>query len=129
MQAVVIDTNVIISAALSAKSHPFQIMELVSAGFLQLYYSTDILAEYVDVLSRKKFNFSPEKQTAFTNKVKEIGVLTNAPSSDLPFTDESDRIFYDVARSCDALLITGNKRHYPSESFVVTPAEFVGMFG
>jgi len=41
--------------------------------------------------------------------------------------DESDRTFYDTAKTCGAVLVTGNMRHYPSESFIMTPAKFWGM--
>ena len=125
MQSVVLDTNVIISAALKSSGHPFQIMELVSAGVLRLYYSSEMLDEYTDVLSREKFNFTPEKQTVYIERIKEIGILSSVQQSNVPFVDESDRIFYDMARFYNALLITGNKRHYPDEPFILTPAEFL----
>lgn len=128
MQSVVIDTNVLISAALSGKGQPSQIIELLSAGVLQLYYSAEILAEYTEVLARIKFNFTPEKQKAFIAKIKETGTMVDAPKSDVPFVDESDRIFYDIAKSQGAILITGNKRHYPVEAFILAPAEFLALF-
>jgi putative PIN family toxin of toxin-antitoxin system len=129
MQSVVVDTNIIISAALTGAGHPFQIMELLSDGVLRLCYSMDILAEYTDVLSRKKFNFSQEKQIAFINKIKEVGTPVSVPSSSsVPFADESDRIFYDLARFCKAILITGNAKHFPKEPFVVSPAELCKLF-
>jgi len=40
-------------------------------------------------------------------------------------SDEDDRIFYDTAKSANAVLVTGNKKHYPDESFIMTPAEFL----
>jgi len=36
-----------------------------------------------------------------------------------------DRIFYDAAVEAMAYLITGNIRHFPKESFIVTPAQFL----
>jgi hypothetical protein len=39
--------------------------------------------------------------------------------------DESDRVFYDVAKTAGAYLITGNTKHFPQEPFILTPAEFV----
>ncbi|MDR0219961.1 MAG: putative toxin-antitoxin system toxin component, PIN family, partial [Lachnospiraceae bacterium] len=53
MIKVVIDTNVIISAALSPLGNPSKIVELVSRNeSLQLYYSAGIIGEYMAVLSR-----------------------------------------------------------------------------
>jgi len=39
--------------------------------------------------------------------------------------DEDDRKFYDVAKSAEAFLITGNIRHYPKEPFIVSPSGFL----
>lgn len=127
MRDVVIDTNVLVSSALIGRGHPFRIIELASAGALRLYYSDEILDEYIEVLSRQKFNFSPEKQATYIDRIKENGVCVKAPFSNIPFSDETDRVFYDVARACGALLITGNKRHYPDEDFILTPSEFIVM--
>jgi hypothetical protein len=47
--------------------------------------------------------------------------------SDIPLCDESDRKFYDAAKTCGAVLVTGNSKHYPVEveDFIKTPASFV----
>ena len=40
--------------------------------------------------------------------------------------DEDDAVFYEVAMSVeDAYLVTGNIRHFPKVSKVVTPAEMI----
>jgi predicted nucleic acid-binding protein len=59
--------------------------------------------------------------------VKHIVLDTNILVSSLLTIDgNSAHIkFYDVARFSDAFLITGNIRHYPKESTIVTPAEFL----
>jgi hypothetical protein len=41
---------------------------------------------------------------------------------------QTDRKFYDVAKATDAILITGNTKHYPNEPFVLTPAAFVQRY-
>jgi predicted nucleic acid-binding protein len=43
----------------------------------------------------------------------------------ISMTDEDDRIFYDTAKASNAFLITGNIRHFPQESFILTPANFL----
>ena len=59
MRKVVIDTNVIISAALSPKGNPAKIIALIAGSDdIQLYYSVDILAEYTEVLSRPYLKIS-----------------------------------------------------------------------
>jgi hypothetical protein len=34
-------------------------------------------------------------------------------------------MFYEAAKECGAILITGNIRHYPAEPFIKTAAEFL----
>jgi len=56
--------------------------------------------------------------------LKENGLLCNAPPSVFPMKDENDRAFYDAAKATGAFLVTGNKKHYPDEPFILTPREF-----
>ena len=125
MQKLVLDTNVIISAALSDKGNSSIIFKMISDGKLQLCYNAQILSEYTDVLSRAKFSFSPEKQKTFIDKIEEIGIVVNLASSDTLLPDESDRVFYDTAKACKGVLITGNTKHYPNEPFILTPMDFL----
>jgi len=128
VQTLVIDTNVIISAAISDKGNPAKVIKMVSDGKLQLCYNARILSEYADVLSRQKFRFSLEKQMALIKKIVEIGIIVDPAPSDMLLPDESDRIFYDTAKTSGAVLITGNIKHYPTESFIMTPADYLALF-
>ena len=38
--------------------------------------------------------------------------------------DETDRKFYEVAKYCNAILVTGNLAHYPSDSIIMSPSDF-----
>jgi hypothetical protein len=58
-------------------------------------------------LSRAEFGFDSEKQKIVLDKIKEFGCFTMPDASDVPFFDESDRIFYDTAKENIAILITG----------------------
>ena len=125
MRSVVVDTNVIVSAALTAMGKPAEIIRLISAGKICLYYSEGILAEYIEVLSRPKLKISPEIQTDIIMALQENGILVSTPTSSVPLADETDRIFYDTAKASGAILITGNSKHYPAEMFIMTPSEFL----
>ena len=127
MQKVVIDTNVIISAAISNAGNPAKIIKKVSDGELDLLYNIGILIEYADVLARSKFNFSEEKQAGLLKKIVEIGTVFNPVISNEPLIDEDDRIFYDTAKEAKATLITGNTKHYPTEDFIMTPSDFLAI--
>jgi len=45
----------------------------------------------------------------------------------LSFNDESDRVFYEVAKSAGAYLVTGNAKHFPDEPFIISPAKCVEL--
>ena len=129
MRKVVIDTNVLVSAIHSTKGKPAQVLKLV---FLddetQLFYNQKILDEYSRVLAYKKFDFAIELQKAAIDDIINYGDVLTPTASDIYMPDESDRIFYDTAKTSGAILVTGNKKHYPDEPFILTPAEFLEKY-
>ena len=126
---IVLDTNVIISAVISSEGNPAKIIKLVASNEnMQLYYSSNIFAEYKRVLSYERLNFSHEKQTRAINLIEKYGISIQPEISTMPLPDESDRIFYDTAKEVNAYLITGNLKHYPEEPHILTPARFIEIF-
>jgi len=123
---VVIDTNVIVSAVLSLKGNPAEIMKLFDIGKIQLIYTVDIIAEYKRVLGYKKLNIAERTQLDLIGYLQSRGTLIiEPPTSIIPLSDESDRKFYDTAKASESILITGNLKHYPRELFVMNPADFL----
>jgi putative PIN family toxin of toxin-antitoxin system len=59
---VVIDTNVVISAAIADRNPEKVILFIVSNPDFQWIVSPDILAEYREVLSRKRLKLSDEQK-------------------------------------------------------------------
>ena len=125
---IILDTNIIISSVKSTKGNPAKIVNLICDDEdIQFYYSNDIFAEYKKVLAYERLKISVEIQKEILKVVKEVGILIEPAISDIPLPDESDRIFYDAAKSVNAYLITGNLKHYPEESHIIPPARFVEM--
>jgi putative PIN family toxin of toxin-antitoxin system len=124
-QKVVLDTNILVSALLS-HGPPALILDWIAEGKLFPLYTEPILAEYVDVLNRPKFGFSPSQIDRLIQGIVRSGFSVDAgiPGS-ITLPDESDRKFYDAAKAGKAILITGNSRHYPQETFIVTPGAFM----
>ena len=123
----VIDTNVVVSALLSKniQSPTVVLLNLIVDGKIIPVYNEEILDEYRDVLIRKKFQFDAEKIEAALKAIR-AGVCVERTVSDWHFPDEDDAVFYEVAMSVeDAYLVTGNIRHFPKVSKVVTPAEMI----
>lgn len=129
----VIDTNVIVSALLSKNSHSSTTMvyEAILDGLLIPVYNDEILKEYLDVLSRKKFPFAKEDIQYIELLLTHVGIkLDRTKANEEIFPDQKDVVFYEVALSKeDSYLVTGNIKHFPQKPFVVTPAEMVAILG
>ena len=127
---VVLDTNVIVSAFLSAEGKPAMILRHVLQRDISIFINSSIVIEYEQVLSRPKFarRIDYPAIQRFFDVLYTIGIVVDAQPSIIELPDEADRKFYDVALAAGAILVTGNKRHYPSETFIVDPAEFMDTF-
>lgn len=122
----VIDTNVLVSAALSAGGTCDQILRAAVAGRLRLAWSAPILAEYREVLLRPKFALSPEVVASLLAVFSPEGQVT--PESAPPLPDSDDEVFLAAAlMTPDHVLVTGNTVHFPADRCapvdVLSPAE------
>ena len=43
------------------------------------------------------------------------------------FENEDDKMFYEVAKTTKAYLVTGNSKHFPKEPMIITPQEFLSV--
>lgn len=123
----VIDTNVIVSALLTKnqQSPTVALLDLIVDRTIIPVYNDEILDEYREVLSRTKFHFNAERIDKALEAIR-AGVCVGRTSIEWDFPDEDDAVFYEVAMSVDdAYLVTGNIRHFPRVSKVVTPAEML----
>jgi putative PIN family toxin of toxin-antitoxin system len=125
MARVVLDTNILVSALWSNNAPPAHIVSLVLAKQLTACYDYRTMNEYRQVLGRPKFGFSVDDVRDLLEFIKKNGIPVMAGIADIQFVDESDRKFYEVAKECGAILITGNSKHFPDEPFILTPAEFL----
>jgi putative PIN family toxin of toxin-antitoxin system len=125
MRKVVLDTNVLVSALWSQQGNPYTIVEMLFTGDIVLYYDTEMFEEYTEVLCRAKFGFSKNKVLDLLREITRNGILSVSTVSEAVFPDETDRKFYDMAKSNEAVLVTGNIKHYPDESFILSPLEFL----
>ena len=122
MIRIVLDTNIIISAAFSPLGNCARIINLLTGSEqVELFYAEPILAEYQLVLSRPQLDISPQIQAELMETIKAEGKELKPVPSSIPLIDESDCIFYDTAREARAILITGNKKHYPVEAVYYAP--------
>lgn len=127
----VLDTNVLVSALLGASrmSIPTRVLKAVTDNKIVPLYNNEIIDEYQEVLSRDKFPFSRELIDSVIKVFTTDGIfLDRTKASDEIFPDEKDIVFYEVSLSKEgSYLVTGNLKHFPQKSFVISPAEMVEL--
>ena len=126
---IVLDTNILVSALWSPGKNAAEILNAVFARKFTVCYDSRILIEYDRVLHYKKFPFSEQEIYSLLEPIIKTGLSVIAdPLPDIPFSDESDRKFYEVSKFCSAILITGNQKHYPTDPDIMTMPEFYGKY-
>ena len=125
----VIDTNVVVSSMLKSTSVPGQIVDLALKGEIVPLLNQEILDEYEEVLLRNEFGFKESDVKDLLDLLNEKAVFLDRTPTDELFNDPDDVVFYEIVltarKSSDAYLITGNTKHYPVKTFVVTPKEML----
>ncbi|MCL2196322.1 MAG: putative toxin-antitoxin system toxin component, PIN family [Treponema sp.] len=126
---VVIDTNVLVSALISANGTPAKILAALLNDKITILYDNRIIFEYLKILSRDIFKFDNEVINELIIYIHHKGEYINADYSKVKFEDEIDKKFYEVFKTGFAgFLITGNKKHFPKEKEIVSPKEFIEAF-
>jgi putative PIN family toxin of toxin-antitoxin system len=129
MTYVILDTNVLVSALWRSllEGKPALLLDLCMEKRYSAVYTRAILDEYAAVLTRPKFGFEQSDVRSLLDFF-EFNALNAEPLFDslsrTQCADPDDQKFYDAATCWDALLVTGNKKHYPEDKRVMTPAEF-----
>jgi len=127
----VIDTNILVSAALKPDSLQRTTFLLAITKPARLYVSAPILEEYADVLSRPELGIRKGLRQQLLELVKNHSHIV-APSRRLEVTsDPDDNIFVGCADAARAdYLITGNQKHFPpfwKGTKIITSREFVTL--
>jgi putative PIN family toxin of toxin-antitoxin system len=127
----VIDTNVLVSAALKPESLQRTTLILATTKPARLYVSHSILDEYADVLSRSELKIRKGLRLQLLQLIKNSGHLVT-PSRRLDVcSDPDDNIFLECADKAGAdYLITGNSRHFPQfwkKTKIITSREFITL--
>lgn len=126
----VIDTNVLVAALLTnnTSSATRKVLDMLASRSVTPLINDEVIAEYNDVLHRRKFPFKADDVDNLISFILQVGInISRTPyAENLP--DESDRVFYEITLTVeDSFLVTGNLKHYPRQPRVVTPAEFVEL--
>lgn len=89
---------------------------MVGEGVLEICADERILSEYDAVLRRPELRIEPENVDVVMELLRRVACLVVAVPSAAELPDADDLPFLEVAASADAILITGNRRHFPKKA-------------
>jgi putative PIN family toxin of toxin-antitoxin system len=136
MQKIIIDTNVLVSALIQ-RSYPFFIVyNCVFENLVEIFISSDLFEEYLEVLNRPKFRKYPE----FISKAELIIAQIETKASKFQpiqrldiIKDDADNRLLELAVASQAdFIITGNTNDFTMSHFqgtkIVSPREYWDFF-
>jgi uncharacterized protein len=127
----VLDTNIVVSAALKPDGLQRTVFLLAITRPARLYVSSPILAEYRDVLSRPELQIRKSLRQQLLQLIKNRAHRVR-PGPRLQITaDPDDNMFLECADAARAdYLITGNARHFPrfwKKTKIITSRDFLSL--
>ena len=127
----VLDTNVLVSALLKSGSTPWKVAVEALTGDSIPILNDDIIGEYEEVLRRPKFKFEERAVRILMDELKRRAVYADAGEIDDIVADPKDVVFYAVLmekrKEDEVYLVTGNLKHFPVKTFIVTPKEMLDI--
>jgi len=126
---VLIDTNVLVSAILKDKDPETVILFIASRPDIEWIVSPQILEEFKEVLSRKKFDLPEHVRKAWFTALDSLTFLIDSDiSTEFP-RDQKDAKFLATAIASDAdYFITGDKDFNQAQRFINTTIISVSQF-
>ena len=127
----VIDTNVLVSAALNPDGLERTTILIAITKPARLYVSPSILEEYVGVLARPHLKIRKGVRLQLPQLIKNSSYRV-VPSHRLEVaSDPDDNLFLECADKAGAdYLITGNQKHFPQfwkKTKIITSREFISL--
>ncbi|PYX51695.1 MAG: putative toxin-antitoxin system toxin component, PIN family [Acidobacteria bacterium] len=127
----VIDTNVVVSAALKPEGLQRTVLLLAMTKSVRWYVSEAIVAEYALVLARPELKIRRSSRQQLLQLIKNHARVV-VPSRMAQITsDPDDNIFVECADAAHAdYLVTGNQRHFPKfwkNTKIISSTEFLSV--
>lgn len=129
---IVIDTNILISAAISGKNPEFIIQFIIGNNQYKWIISQAIFDEYLEVLNRPKIKLSSEKRQQWLNLVQDSTEIITV-NIDYNFSrDQKDAKFVACAIASNAdFLITGDKDfndvRFIGDTIIISVSQFKNL--
>jgi uncharacterized protein len=128
---VVLDTNVLVAALLTPVGACGRLLDLVLDGAVDVYADRRMLQVYEDVLRRPQLCLPPDDVNVVLNFFRHAANPVAASPLAVTLSDPGDQPFLEVAAAEEAVLVTGNRRHFPKKVCkpvqVVTPKECLDL--
>ena len=127
----VIDTNVVVSAALKPEGLQRTVVLLAMTKPARWYVSDAIMSEYTTVLARPEFKIRRSLRQQLLQLIKNHArvVTRSRPLQVTP--DPGDNMFIECADAARAdYLLTGNQRHFPKfwkNTKIISSSEFLSV--
>ncbi len=127
----VIDTNIIVSAALKPDGLQRTVFLLAITKPAMLYVTEAVLAEYREVLARPEFKIRRGLRQQLLQLIRNHAQLVTPARALRIAKDPDDDKFLECADAARAdYLVAGNQRHFPTfwkKTKVITSREFIGI--
>ena len=127
----VIDTNILVSAALKPDGLQRTVLLLAITKPARLYVTDAILTEYREVLARPELRIRKGLRLQLLQLIKNHAQVVKPTRPLHAAKDPSDDKFLECADAARAdYLVTGNQRHFPKfwkKTKVITSREFIGI--
>ncbi|MBM4041321.1 MAG: putative toxin-antitoxin system toxin component, PIN family [Planctomycetes bacterium] len=127
----VIDTNVLVSATMTRGGTCDQVLRLVADGAVEAFVDRRMFDEYERVLAQPEFRFDADAIAETLDVFRATAKLVSPEPIPARLPHPSDLPFLEAASEAKAVLVTGNKRHFPAHArmgvVVVSPAEFLEL--
>jgi uncharacterized protein len=127
----VLDTNIIVSAALKPDGLQRTVLVLALTKPARLYVTDAILGEYREVLARPELNIRKGLRQQLLQLIRNRAHRVAATRRLRVTVDRDDNVFLECADAARAdYLVTGNTRHFPrfwKKTKVITSREFISI--
>jgi putative PIN family toxin of toxin-antitoxin system len=127
----VIDTNVVVSAALKPDGLQRTVVLLSLSKPVRWYVSKEIMSEYATVLARPELKIRRSLRQQLIQLIENHSHIVTPSRLDQVTSDPEDNMFVECADAARAdYLLTGNQRHFPKfwkNTKIISSSEFLSV--
>ena len=127
----VIDTNVVVSAALNPEGLQRTVVLLAMTKPARWYVSDPIVSEYATVLARPELKIRKSMRQQLVQLIRNHSRVVTPSRLPQVTSDPDDNIFVECADAARAdYLVTGNQRHFPKfwkNTKIISSSEFLSV--